>query len=360
MSLSPSVANASNQRVLRRTSRLKRSAESAASAPESSSGSVSSSGAKRQKDLGRSYASHRTQGTKTCTCSLCVTPETPKGKQVSKSAYYRHMVNQHGQSQFTDPQAPPNAPVASFPIIDDDDDSSRFTGDQTLRDPLPFVAPRSVNPVPSPVLREHVHHESSSSIINRHDPSQMMTKGDSASDDDDEFLGSESSDEEQQVPTVAAPLPPWTPPLSSSVPVLSPPRPPSLLDGPLYPNASSTLGAFLHDVLEVTSQFNLADRCATRLHQVFQQHVSPTIPSYLKTRSIIKEHMDQPHNYPACPDDCYVHDKVMGDITKNDFKQLRCPKCDKSLSDSKGRPYKVSATRTRVAPLPSFHIDGLW
>jgi hypothetical protein len=115
------------------------------------------------------------------------------------------------------------------------------------------------------------------------------------------------------------------------------------LDSRLFPNAPTPISSLLHELMSVLNDFNTPEAMRIRVYALLRAHISSNFPSYHRAKSLLLEHINKPDKYPACIDDCYVHNITIGQIKPDDFKTLECPRCHKKLADAKGRAKKVSS-----------------
>lgn len=86
---------------------------------------------------------------------------------------------------------------------------------------------------------------------------------------------------------------------------------------------------------------NCTDATRKLIHSVLQRNVSPNFPSYAQSVKCMQEELQQPHLYPACVNDDYVHNERIGVLGSEILRALTCPNCHEPLTDENGKVRKV-------------------
>ncbi|MDO9333968.1 MAG: hypothetical protein Q7T57_05545 [Dehalococcoidales bacterium] len=193
------------------------------------------------------------------------------------------------------------------------------------------------------------------------DDDRQSSASDSDDDDDskrgstDVSSASDCDSDDSMEDELPAPILPDSESLGAAIPAVSdesPPlapkpigRPKQVIDmsAPLFTNLNKTnIGDFMHAVHEVLSRNNTSEALGKELHAVFQRLVNPNLPSYLMTVKVLRDSTNKPKIYPACPNDCYVHDVSMDELSEAVLGKMRCRHCQADFAGQDKKPKKVS------------------
>ena len=112
--------------------------------------------------------------------------------------------------------------------------------------------------------------------------------------------------------------------------------------------AKHTLGALLTQLFGTMERNNLTDAAARDMFDLVRQHlpVGNTLPRLAQAnRMLINKLEVKAKQFVTCPSDCWMAPKALVDMTASETTALmvqRCPECQLSLTDAKGRWCKVS------------------